>query len=121
MVAMYRLKRESGSQLLEILITGFWDSATFGQFKDDVEALVGRMTAGGRRHRVFVDVSEIGIQSQPVFQSFRSLLEKEDPRPLKIAFYAPTALSRMQPRRLLLRDDIQVYSVKAAAMEWLES
>jgi len=49
---MYRLHREAGSKILEIIITGFRDEATFLSFRSDVEATVVQMTAGPRPHRV---------------------------------------------------------------------
>lgn len=117
---LYSLSHHASRNALNIAIEGFWNLETFFDFQRDVSGYARRLTLGGRRHLVLVNVSKIAIQTQEVIQYFRVLLETEQPRPGKIAFVAATALSRMQTRRLLVRDTVRLFEDLSSAERWLD-
>lgn len=117
---MYSLSHQPSRNALSIVIEGFWTLDTFSNFERDVVDFVRRLTQHGRHHMVLVNVAGTAIQTQEVIRNFQLLIEMEEPQPRKIAFIAPTALSRMQTRRLVIRDNIRLFQEVADAERWLD-
>lgn len=117
---MYALSHNEIRNALDITIEGFWSPDMFKAFERDVTSFVQRITRDNRRHMVIVNVSKAVLQTQEMIRHFQTLIETTRPEPTKMAFIATTALSRMQARRLLLRDNIRLFEDMASADEWLD-
>jgi parvulin-like peptidyl-prolyl isomerase len=117
---LFTLNHSFARNALEIRINGFWTVDTFHAFQQDVAAAVGQITANGRPHVVMVDVSEAVIQTQEIIILLQGLIQSEVPQPIRLAFVATTALSRMQARRLVLRENIRMFADQASAWIWLD-
>ena len=118
---MHKISLQTTRNLLEIHIQGFWNVDMFYAFQRDVFDAVPKLTAGGRRHVVMVNVSETAIQTQEVVALLQTLIATEDPQPARLAFVATTALSRMQARRLVIRDNIRMFDNQPDAERWLDA
>lgn len=72
-------------------------------------------------HVTLCDISQCRIQLHPVVEAFRALLNHRTLMGTRIAFVVGQSSARMQVRRLIDRDNAQVFDDPVAAKAWLSA
>lgn len=119
MNATYAVTIEPHRKLLRVKLGGFFGVSDVEALETEKRAALVRLNCGRNQHFTLVDVSDCKLQPQDVFGAFQAAIA--DPRHMarRIAFVTGSSLARMQVRRMLRRDDADIFDSVAAAEAWL--
>jgi hypothetical protein len=106
-------------KLVSAKLIGFWDIETAKAFAVDQQLAVRRVCNGPDQHLVLADLTDFNLQSQAVVVVCQDLITKSHFRSRRLAVVAGDGLARIQIKRILLRDRMQVFSSVDEAMAWL--
>lgn len=119
MSAEFHISVDPVRAIVRLTISGFFAV-------DDVEAFAARQRAAyaqlayrSGEHLTLCDVSDCKIQTQDVFEAFRTLLADESLMSRRIAFVTGISPAKMQIRRIIDRDDARFFDDLASAEAWL--
>lgn len=118
---MYKFEQDRGAGILRIKISGFWDREMMDRFSADEQAQVRELGFPDGGHLILCDVSESPIQPQEIVSSFQQLVVNAHAKARRIALFTNSTLSRMQAKRILVREDVAVFDDEALAKDWLMS
>lgn len=119
MFAHYAIVACPERDLIRVTLSGFFDPGGLAGFDRARRAALARLRCGPNQHDTLVDVSELKLQAQGVFEAFRAMIAAPETRSRRLAFVTGHAAIRMQVRRLIDRDDIRCFADLAAAEAWL--
>ena len=118
----YEIQIERGTNLIRFSIAGFFDAARIERFVRDRDEAFRRMACGINRHVTLTDVASAQLQSQEMFERFRTLMWQSDRTSRRMAFAVGSSLARMQVRRLVAgRKDVGIFEDTASAEAWLRA
>ena len=117
---MYTIAVDVRRRLIEVGISGFWTAEVFQHYAQDLQAAIATMPPSDQGHLTLADVSGAVIQPQQIVEAFQTFINRGARRSRKIALYTPTALPRLQSKRISGGTPfVQVFETKEAAERWL--
>ena len=119
MSASYVVTADPDRDVLRITLSGFFDPADVRAFDQARLAAHRRLRCGANRHRTLIDVRDMKLQAQAVFEAFRLMIADPATRARRLAFVTGDAAIRLQVRRIVQRDDVRCFADIAAAERWL--
>lgn len=114
---MFEFTIDKSRGLVSARVWGFWDQATAKTYAVRHLDAVRTLGLAAGEHLVLADFEEFAIQTQETVSGIQRLIDDNKAR--RIALVAPSALSRLQVRRLLVRSNVRVFSDLASAENWL--
>ncbi|MEZ0242775.1 MAG: hypothetical protein ACAH11_05330 [Sphingomonas sp.] len=120
MAENFRIHVDVPRDLVRITMSGFFTEADILAFLGERRAAHRLLQCGPNQHLTLNDMRAMDIRSQPVVESFRSMLASPEYRSRRLAFVVTGALSRMQLMRTLEgRDDARCFEDVESAEAWL--
>ena len=120
---MHSIQVDPVNTLVEARLSGFFDIAETQRVIDDVRAAVRGLGDRAGQHLSLYDVKNVEVAPGPTIELLQSAFADPAIRHLwarKVAFVTPSALGRMQLKRLReAREDIGVFASRAEALAWL--
>jgi len=117
---MHSLSYDEGRALLTAVQQGYWSMADFRAFERDFRAHDASIRAKRRSYRVLALCHDFPVQSVEISKAFgvmfTSVAATHDARH---AIVAGSVLNKMQVRRALPFDNVQVFSDASEATDWL--
>ena len=115
----YSIEVDVSSKLVLLDLVGFWSEDTATAFAQDVQAAVRRIGARPNQHLVLADLSRFRLQSQAVVAICRSSILDARLPARRLAVVVGEGLARIQIKRILVRDGMEVFAGRQAAIGWL--
>ena len=119
MSASYVVTADPDQDLLRITLSGFFDPTEVAGFDRARLAAHAQLRCGPNRHLTLIDVRDLKLQAQAVFEAFRLMIADPATRAHRLAFVAGDAAIRLQVRRIVQRDDVRCFADIATAERWL--
>lgn len=117
---MYSIAVNGERRLIEVEISGFWTADVFESYARDLQAAIATLPPSAEGHFTLADVSRAVIQPQQIVEAFQKFINRGTKRSRRIALYTPTALPRLQSKRISGDNPfVQVFETKQAAERWL--
>jgi hypothetical protein len=109
--------------LVDVRMSGYFDPETAGWAGEEVRAVVRSLGDRMGQHLTLYDASEVQVAPSATIDLLQQSFGNPQVRELwarKVAFVVPSALGRMQIRRLRkARADIGIFEDRASALAWL--
>jgi len=122
MPALYEITIEPGTNLMRIVLGGFFAEPMLSSYGADRGEAARRMVVGPELQVTLVDVSACGIQSQEAFEKFRCMLVQSGRKGARTAFVVGGSLARLQVRRMIAgQHDMAAFNDVAEAEAWLRA
>ena len=119
MAGKFRIAVDVPRDLVRITMSGFFTEADILAFLGERIAAHRQLRCGPNQHLTLNDMREMDVRSQPVVDSFRSILAAPEYRSRRLAFVVTGALSRMQLMRTIEGRNAQVFEDMESAEAWL--
>lgn len=103
----FQIVAEPSRCLIRIRIEGMLSIADVERFGLEERIAIEQMGDLREGYEVIVDLTDYQVQSQSSVDAFHALLSKKPVRPARLTIITPSALLRMQLRRMTGRDDIR--------------
>ena len=117
---MYTIAVDTKRRLVEVAISGFWTAEIFKGYARDLQAAVATLPPSDEGHLTIADVSGAVTHPQQIVEAFQNFINRGTRRSRKIALYTPTALPRLQSKRISGGNPfVQVFETRDAAESWL--
>jgi hypothetical protein len=116
---MYRIEVDAGRNLVRLTLNGFWQIETVRAFATDEQAAVASLSCGKGEHLVLADLSHFTIQSQEVVSMCKAFIDGATNTAKRLALVAGPGLARIQYKRVMGRDHMQLFQTVAKAEAWL--
>ena len=115
----YEVTIEPRRKLLRVTLGGFFTVADVAALEAEKRAALVRLGCERNQHFTLVDVTACKLQPQDVVAAFKVAIS--DPRYMarRLAFVTGSSLARMQVRRMLTRDDANIFDTCQKAEAWL--
>ncbi|RVT41718.1 hypothetical protein [Sphingobium algorifonticola] len=110
---------EPAYKLIRATLSGFFDGATVAQFGRAVQMASAGMGCQSGEHLLLVDTTRCALQAQDVVGAFQALITDSPLKSKRIAIVTGSSLSRMQVRRILVRDQAMMFDNAADAEQWV--
>lgn len=115
----YTVSIDRSRKLLRVSLGGFFSVSDVVALERDKRAALAELNCGRNRHFSLIDVSECKLQPQDVVAAFQVAIADQRYMARKIAFVTESSLARMQVRRIVRRDDADIFQTIADAEAWL--
>ena len=115
----YTIEVDVPNKLLLLELIGFWSAATATAFGRDVHAATRRIGVRPHQHLTLADLSRFSLQPQVVVGICRGLIVDARLPSRRLAVVAGEGLARIQIKRILVRERMEVFSDRRSAMTWL--
>ncbi|WP_375382507.1 hypothetical protein [uncultured Sphingomonas sp.] len=115
----YTIEVDVPNRLLLLELVGFWSADTALAFGRDVHAATRRIGVRPHQHLTLADLSRFSLQPQVVVGICRALIVDARLPSRRLAVVAGEGLARIQIKRVLVRDRMEVFSDRSSAMNWL--
>ena len=115
MEGSYTIEVDEPNKLLLLELIGFWSAETAAAFARDQQVAVRRVSARPHVHLTLADLSRFSLQPQVVVGICRTLIAEAQIPSRRLAVVAGEGLARIQIKRILVRDRMQVFNDRAAA------
>ncbi len=116
---MYSIKTDSRFRLVDIAMSGFFDAAGVASFIHDEQQAVARISASDGDHILLVDVTELRLQSQETVSHLLRLIGETQNMARKTALLVGASVFRMQAKRFVQPDRIEMFGTRSEALDWL--
>lgn len=115
----YRIGVDAANKLISLELIGFWSAATAAAFARDQQAAVRRICTRPHQHLVLADLSDFALQPQVVVGICREMIADARLPSRRLAVVGGEGLARIQIKRILVRDRMEVFSDRESATAWL--
>jgi hypothetical protein len=115
----YTIEIDAVRKLLRLQLIGFWTPEIAAAFVEAQQAAVRRISFQPHQHLVLADLSAFNLQSQVVVGICRDLIAKAPLPSKRLAIVGGEGLARIQIKRILVRDRMEVFSNVSSAEDWL--
>lgn len=115
----FQIHVDASRDLVRITMSGFFTEADILAFLGARMAAHRELRCGPNQHVTLNDMRGMDIRSQPVVDSFRSILAAPEYRSRKLAFVVTGALSRMQLQRTIEGRAARIFDDVESAEVWL--
>lgn len=95
----------------------FWHKGVSSNFIQDCITAIASLECHSGEHVILVDLRQAVLQGQEVYNQMLGLMSSATAR--RIALVAAGPLTRMQTKRLQVRDNIVMFGDMAEATDWL--
>lgn len=95
----------------------FWDDEVKKRFVAETLLAIASLGCEIGKQLILVDLRNAILQSQSTIATLQKFLS--DPRGGKVALVAESPLSRMQTKRLRVREDVRMFNTVSEASAWL--
>ena len=119
MTSGYEIQLDPVRKLMTLTLSGFFDVQQVPKIADDIAAAIGRLNCPPNQHLTLVDVCDSKLQAQDTVAAFGAIIARPHLMARRLAVVVGSSLARMQVRRILLRDDAQVFDSRTEARAWL--
>ena len=116
---MFDIVVEPEHKLIRANLHGFFDPATVAQFGRAVQMASAGMGCRSGEHLLLVDTTGCTLQAQEVVGAFQALITDSPLKSKRIAIVTGGSLSRMQVRRILVRDQALMFDDADDAEYWV--
>lgn len=116
---MFDITTDPAHKLIRATLRGFFNPATVAQFGQAVQMASAGMGCRSGEHLLLADTTQCTLQSQDVVGAFQSLITDAPLKSKRIAIITGGSLSRMQVRRILVRDQAMMFDNAADAEHWV--
>jgi hypothetical protein len=116
---MYSIVTEPALKLIRADLSGFFTIEEVVAFGKDVQTASAAMGCRSGEHLLYVNTSACALQSQDVVAAFQALITNSPIKARRIALVTGSSLSRMQTRRILVRDQAMTFESGSEARAWL--
>ena len=118
---MYSIESERGSNVVAIVVSGFWTLETVQAFAADLSQVL--RARGSHEQRVLVlGFEDAVVAPGPVIEALRQLAAAAAGQAGRMALYTSSALKRLQLRRIAdVRLNSRVFATREDAMEWVRA
>lgn len=116
---MYSITVDTANKLLRVKLSGFLKPDEVKAFGNEVQVTVARLGYRSGEHSMLVDTCECSLQAQDVVAAFQRVISNAPIKSRRIAVVTGSSLSRMQTRRILVRDQAAMFDSAADAEHWL--
>jgi hypothetical protein len=116
---MYTIEPDHENCLLHLRLQGFWTAEIARSFAIAQQEAAGALACPPGAHLSLADLTEFKIQSQETVAICAKLIASAGNRSRRLAIVAGTGLARIQIKRVLLRDEMQVFDDVSSARRWL--
>lgn len=110
---------EPARKLVKAHMSGFLSPEDVAQFSHEEQAAVIAMGCKSGDFYLLVDTSECVIQAQDIVNAFQNLIQHSPLKAKRIAVVNGGSLSKMQARRILIRDRAETFGTLEEAEQWL--
>ena len=117
----FHIEVDAARDLVRIAMSGFFTEETVHRFLAARADAHHQLRCGPNQHLTLNDMRGMDVRSQPVVESFRTVLAAPEYRSRRLAFVVTGALSRMQLMRTLDGRDAHCFDDPEAAEAWLFS
>lgn len=116
---MLKIVRDASHDILEVVLSGFFDAAEAEQYLRQVKASFLRhaITPG---YLMLIDCTECSFQSQAVLSVFAAHIPTF-PKARRIAVATGSALVQLQVKRVMTQSYLRIFAHRADAHSWLFS
>jgi hypothetical protein len=116
----YSFSYEESKVLLRLIQAGYWTIDEFRAFEREFLARHARIRAKHKGYRVLADCRNYPVQSAEIGQAFAALFEKlMAENKAHYAILTPSVLNKIQARRALPYENIEIFADEDEAMAWL--
>jgi hypothetical protein len=115
----YTIEADATNRLLTLSLVGFWSAEVAEAFARDQQIAARRLSVRPHQHLTLADLSRFSLQPQVVVGICRALIADAALPSRKLAVVAGEGLARIQIKRILVRERMEVFSDRASAMAWL--
>jgi len=117
---LFSISTEPSKKLVRIEVAGMLTVADIAELYRQEQAAIREMGCELGAQVALVDVRECPLQLQEIVAAFQSTMSHPT-RARKVAMVAGGALSRLQAKRILQRDDAAIFVDVGEAESWLFS
>jgi hypothetical protein len=116
---MYSITVDTTNKLLRVKLSGFLMADEVKAFGNEVQVMVANLGYRSGEHSMMVDTSECTLQAQEVVACFQHVIASAPIKSRRIAVVTGSSLSRMQTRRILVRDQAMMFDSAIDAEHWV--
>lgn len=116
---MYTFQADYTRKLIRAQLEGFLSVEEVAAFGADIQAAAVAMGCQSGEHLLYVDTSQCALQAQDVVSAFQALIGNVPLKAKRLAVITGSSLSRMQTRRILVRDHAMLFDCGEDAEHWL--
>ncbi|AUW56733.1 hypothetical protein C1T17_00185 [Sphingobium sp. SCG-1] len=116
---MYTFQADYTRKLIRAQLQGFFSVEEVAAFGADLQAAAATMVCRSGEHLLYVDTSQCALQAQDVVSAFQTLIGNLPLKAKRVAVITGSSLSRMQTRRILVRDQAMLFDHGEDAEHWL--
>lgn len=117
---MFSFSYDPDRVLLSIVQRGYWSLPVFLDYEREYLAHHDQIRLHRRSYRVFADCSDYPVQSVEVGEGFARLFDRlMRNNHGRYAILTSSTLNKMQAKRAIPQENVQVFSDREAAMAWL--
>lgn len=116
---MYSISTEPKYKMIRAHLSGFFSTQEVAEFGQGIQSAAIAMGCRSGEHLLYVDTSECALQAQDVVAAFQGLIQHSPLKASRIAIITGGSLSRMQTRRILVRDKAIMFENRVQAEQWL--
>ena len=118
---MYAVAADPVSAVVRIHLSGFFDSQEVVRFWHEEQEVARAAFARHGAYDLLIETVGGGPQGQDVLDAFQRVVLESPVKARRIGIVSGSALLRMQIRRMLVSDKLQVFETTAEAEAWLAS
>lgn len=115
----YIITVDAPRKLVRLQLIGFWTAEMAAAFAAEQQAAVRRICSRPNQHLVLADLREFNLQSQVVVDICRDLIAHASLPSKRLAIVGGEGLARIQIKRILVRDRMEVFASPTEAEAWL--
>ena len=116
---MFELTHNSVDRLIHVHMSGFFTVAEVEEFSRQEQALVVKLGWNRSGFNLLVTTSGDFVQSPEVVAALRRAVTDSQYKARRIAVVRGSALTQMQTRRIIAREETNIFSTVEEAREWL--
>ena len=114
------IKSDRATNLVEMTLTGFFDTETVGRLRAERDLALSKLTCPPGTHFTLCDASGCLTQRQDVVGLFMELASNAPRVSRRLAFVVPSAMGKMQLRRAVpANTEVRMFDHRAEAVHWL--
>ena len=118
---MYSITSVPRQKLICARLSGFFAVEEVVKFGRAVQETSIALGCGPDEHLLLVDTTGCVLQSQEVVAAFQKLIQDSPLKSRRLAILCGDSLSRMQARRILMREGAMLFDNEQEAERWLLS